>query len=111
MVTASGRFRSRDRDRFPRLVETKRAENSPELLIVCRLRRVMSPPRGSILITSAPCSARNVVASGPETTLVRSRTLTPVSGPGIAHLAFIYRTQIIKLRHQNKGADLKKFAI
>src|SRR5262249_14551964 len=51
--------------------------------IAARLRRVMSPPIGSIFKTSAPWSARNIVANGPETTLVKSITRTPVSGPGM----------------------------
>ncbi len=39
--------------------------------------RARSPPSGfSILITSAPSSARCMVANGPERTLVRSRTRT-----------------------------------
>ena len=52
------------------------------------LRRVMSPPIGSILRTSAPWSARNMVAYGPDTTPVRSRTRTPLSGPAMSILPF-----------------------
>jgi hypothetical protein len=70
-------------DRLPRFVETNKAENSPEALIDCRLWRVMSPPSGSTLITSAPWSARNMVDNGPETTLVRSSTLIPANGPAM----------------------------
>src|SRR5277367_3168166 len=102
IFAASGRFRSSDSDRLPRFVETNRAENSPEVLIDCRLRRVISPPSGSILITSAPWSARNAVANGPETTLVKSSTLTPVSGPDISYLAFIYKTYIVQWRCESK---------
>jgi hypothetical protein len=51
---ASGRFRSSASERLPRFEEMNKAENSPDALIDCRLRRVMSPPSGSILITSAP---------------------------------------------------------
>src|SRR5690348_14222537 len=40
-----------------------------------------SPPGGSTLITSAPKSARICVAYGPITTVVRSSTRTPASGP------------------------------
>src|SRR5438045_10740 len=40
-----------------------------------------SPPGGSTLITSAPKSARICVAYGPITTVVRSSTRTPLSGP------------------------------
>jgi hypothetical protein len=43
-----------DRERLPRLEEMKSAENSPALSMGARLRRVMSLPRGSILMTSAP---------------------------------------------------------
>src|SRR5258706_15326690 len=45
--------------------------------------RMLSPSWDSILMTSAPNSARIWVANGPMTTLVRSRTLTPSNGPGI----------------------------
>jgi hypothetical protein len=54
IFAASGRFRSSASERLPRFVERNRAENSPDALIDCRLRRVMSPPSGSILMTSAP---------------------------------------------------------
>src|SRR6266851_5031588 len=47
---------------------------------------MMSPSGDSILITSAPRSPRICVASGPNTTVVRSRTLVPASGPGLASL-------------------------
>src|SRR6185312_14839480 len=70
-------------ERLPRLEEMNSAENSPALSMVARLRRVMSPPVGSILRTSAPWSARNIVANGPDTTPVRSSTRTPLSGPGM----------------------------
>src|SRR5262245_12432308 len=72
-------------ERLPRLEEMNSAENSPALSMVARLRRVMSPPVGSILRTSAPWSARNMVANGPETTPVRSSTRTPLSGPGMRY--------------------------
>src|SRR6267142_1332683 len=45
--------------------------------------RMLSPSWDSILMTSAPNSARIWVANGPMTTLVRSRTFTPSNGPGI----------------------------
>src|SRR5260370_34286433 len=45
---------------------------------------MMSPRGASILIASAPRSARIWVASGPRTTVVRSSTLMPASGPGFA---------------------------
>ena len=51
---ASGRFKSSASERLPRFEETNSAENSPDALIDCRLRRVMSPLSGSILMTSAP---------------------------------------------------------
>src|SRR6185436_6154190 len=70
-------------DRLPRLDEINSAENSPPLSMGARLRRVMSPEIGSILMTSAPWSARNIVANGPDTTPVKSRTRTPARGPGI----------------------------
>jgi hypothetical protein len=81
--TASGRFKLSASERLPRLVDTNIVGNSLEVLIACRLWRAMSPAIGSTLITSAPWSARNIVASGPETTLVRSSTLIPASGLGI----------------------------
>ena len=43
-----------DSERLPRFEEIKSAENSPSLSIVARLRRVISPPIGSIFRTSAP---------------------------------------------------------
>ena len=46
-------------------------------------RRVVSPSGGSTLMTSAPMSPRACVAHGPSTTVVTSRTRTPVSGPGM----------------------------
>src|SRR6266446_4854800 len=95
IITASGRLRSSDSERLPRFVETNSAENSPDALTDCRLWRVMSPPSGSILITSAPWSARNIVANGPETTLVRSSTLIPANGPGMsATSGFVSSTYI-----------------
>src|SRR5215469_5904228 len=47
---------------------------------------MMSPSGDSILITSAPRSARICVANGPRTTVVRSRILIPASGPGFVSL-------------------------
>src|SRR5215469_3514323 len=47
---------------------------------------MMSPSGDSILITSAPRSARICVANGPSTTVVRSRILIPASGPGFVSL-------------------------
>src|SRR5271167_3867564 len=47
---------------------------------------MMSPSGDSTLITSAPRSPRICVASGPRTTVVRSSTLIPASGPGLAVL-------------------------
>src|SRR6516162_5435587 len=47
---------------------------------------MMSPSGDSILITSAPRSARICVASGPSTTVVRSRILISASGPGFVSL-------------------------
>src|SRR5580704_16985314 len=79
----TGLLTSIESERLPRFEEMNSAENSPPLSIDARLRRVMSPPIGSILRTSAPWSARNMVANGPDTTPVRSSTLTPLSGPGI----------------------------
>ena len=50
----SGCLRSTDSERLPRLVDMNRAENWPVGSTDWRLRRVMSPPGGSTLITSAP---------------------------------------------------------
>src|SRR4029077_7732705 len=72
-----------DSERLPRFEEMNSAENSPALSMVARLRRVISPPIGSILSTSAPWSARNMVANGPDTTPVKSSTRTSLSGPDI----------------------------
>ena len=45
------------------------------------IERVISPSGGSTLMTSAPMSPRYCAVIGPSTTDVRSRTLTPSSGP------------------------------
>src|SRR5262249_31363003 len=81
-----------DSERLPRLVEMNKAENWPVGSTDWRLRRVMSPVGGSTLITSAPWSARNVVANGPDTTLVRSMTRTPDNGPVMRHLQCRFST-------------------
>src|SRR5712671_7848313 len=109
-----------DNERLPRFEEMNSAENSPPLSIVARLRRVISPPIGSILSTSAPWSARNMVANGPETTPVKSSTRTPLSGPGMTFsLDYVpyreRRTSILVLRpadihplSQAAGRDLRQ---
>jgi len=76
-------FMSIESERLPRFDEMNNAENSPALSTVPPLRRTVSPAIGSILSTSAPWSARNMVAKGPETTAVKSSTRTPASGPGM----------------------------
>ncbi len=48
------------------------------------MRRSESPSGASIFTTSAPSSASNRVADGPITTVVRSSTRTPASGPPTA---------------------------
>ena len=78
---AAGLFRSRAIDRLLRLLLRNDAVNPARRLPPAR---VASPPSGaSTLITSAPWSARIIVASGPETFDVRSTTRYPCSGPGI----------------------------
>src|ERR1700730_5846469 len=47
--------------------------------------RIQSPSGGSILVTSAPRSARCVVARGPASPWVKSRTLIPANGPPEPH--------------------------
>ena len=76
--TPSGVARSTARQRLPRLqfAYSPRMWSGP-------VTRVSSPPIGSTLITSAPCSARIWVANGPATTWLRSSTLIPSSGPPI----------------------------
>ena len=61
--TPSGVARSTARQRLPRLqlAYSPRMWSGP-------VTRVSSPPIGSTLITSAPCSARIWVANGPATT-------------------------------------------
>ena len=44
--------------------------------------RIGSPPGGSTLSTSAPCSASSWVAYGPGRQIVRSRTRSPARLPG-----------------------------
>src|ERR1700684_4652981 len=49
----------------------------------CCARLPVGGPGSSILITSAPRSARIIVQNGPGASLVRSSTLIPSSGAGI----------------------------
>src|SRR5205807_4202566 len=82
---ALGCFRSRVIERLLRLLLRNPAVNPPRRLAP---ERVESPmPGASTLITSAPWSARIIVASGPETFEVRSTMRYPWSGPGMAHLS------------------------
>src|SRR6185295_4317743 len=90
-------------DRLPRLDEMNSAENSPPLSMGARLRRVMSPEIGSILMTSAPWSAKNIVANGPDTTPVKSRTRTPARGPGIVLILSAVRRALIILSQSPHG--------
>src|SRR3954471_17003663 len=53
--------------------------------------RITSPSGGSTLTTSAPKSPRIWVAYGPITTVVRSRTRTPSSGPLMSSKTQDYR--------------------
>ena len=63
-------FRSRTMERLLRLLLRNEAEKPPRRLAAVR---VWSPPCGfSTLITSAPWSASNIVAEGPEIIEVRS---------------------------------------
>ena len=57
-----------------------------------------SPQGGSILMTSAPISARIRPASGPAIISVKSATLIPSSGPGIV------RTSTKRLTTENTEA-------
>src|SRR6516165_2340639 len=59
---------------------------------------MMSPSGDSTLITSAPRSPRICVASGPSTTVVRSSTLIPASGPGLAVLTAASDSCIARFR-------------
>src|ERR1019366_5122407 len=78
---ADGSRRSRAIERLLRLVFKNAAESPLRRLLA---ERVASPPSGfSTLITSAPWSARIMVARGPETLEVRSTTRYPCKGPGI----------------------------
>src|SRR6516162_265510 len=58
----------------------------------------MSPSRDSTLITSAPRSPRVCVASGPRTTVVKSSTLIPASGPGLAVFTAVLGSCIARFR-------------
>src|SRR5271165_3992416 len=78
-ASAAGCFRSSASERLPRLEDTNIAVNSPSPAV----RRAMSPPNGSTLMTSAPWSASSMVQTGPEMTVVRSITRIPASGPSI----------------------------
>ena len=76
---SAGSRRSSVMDRLPRLAMWNIADMSP-----CRVpekRARSGADARSILITSAPRSARMPAASGPESDVVTSRTLIPCSGP------------------------------
>ena len=64
-------------DRLPRFRLAKYALMPPRPVPTVRMR---SPATGSTLITSAPWSARTMVANGPDMLLVRSMTRVPASG-------------------------------
>src|SRR5579883_2149769 len=69
---------------------------------------MMSPSGGSTLMTSAPRSPRIWVASGPRTTLVRSTTVTPASGPSLALLTAAPRQspRVPKAARRAAGRDM-----
>ena len=70
-------------ERLLRLLFKNEAENPPRRF---ESARVKSPPSGfSTFITSAPWSARIMVESGPDMTLVISIILKPARGPDMGN--------------------------
>ena len=76
-----GCFRSSTTPRLLRLQLRKSAPMSG--MRVGPTWRLLSPPGGSTLTTSAPRSPSSWQASGPSTTVASSSTRTPAKGPGI----------------------------
>ncbi len=68
MVTPSARLRSSARLRLLRLTARKGADTPGAASR--SIMRVVSPPGGSILMTSAPMSARSIAQKGPAITCV-----------------------------------------
>ena len=64
--------------RFPRLTALKAGVSLPT---APGIRLVISPAGGSILMTSAPRSARSIAQNGPAMTCETSTTLRPSSAP------------------------------
>src|SRR5215470_5740601 len=75
--------------------------------------RIISPPGGSILITSAPASASINVASGPGSSEVKSSTTMPASGcmipPGQARETHVLLTDLRQFAY-GADADLERCA-
>src|SRR5258706_10998232 len=72
------------------------------------LWRITSPSGGSTFTTSAPRSARICVAYGPITTVVRSSTRTPSSGPGMEKgvRPYLFRLDAGQLDELRPACDL-----
>src|SRR5437762_10132490 len=79
-ATPSARLRSSTRPRLLRLTARNGADTPGA---ACRsISRVVSPPGASILMTSAPMSARSIAQNGPAITWVWSRTRKPCNARG-----------------------------
>src|SRR5262245_17611435 len=102
--TASGRLRSSTRLRLLRLSATK-LTLSP--LRIGGVARLMSPPGGSTLITSAPMSASSVPASGPAIKFASSMTRIPASGFDIVFFLLDLQSGLVDdlLVHRNLAGD------
>src|SRR5688500_15799563 len=95
VATASGAFKSIAMLRLPRLSSAKFTLSVPKRG-VCE--RISSPrPGRSILITSAPASARISVASGPGSSVLKSRTRMPSRGCIRRFLLFLNKTSADEL--------------
>ena len=79
-ASPAGAFRSSAMDFLPRL-KLRNLPFMPGERPLPASWRSKSPPGLSSLITSAPCSARTPVQTGPTTTEERSSTRIPASGP------------------------------
>src|SRR5260370_36906282 len=75
----------------------------------CCARRPVGGPGSSILITSAPRSARIIVQKGPGASLVRSSTFIPLSG-GLAMIGLLRSDQSLHAGQDFFTPDARAFA-
>ena len=94
-------LRLRTMPRLPRLTALNAGLSVPTAPAI---RRVESPPGGSILITSAPMSHSSIAQYGPAITCVTSRTRTPSSALGQPRRFAHMDGSSIETRRHTRGA-------